>query len=179
MIAEMSLKTLTTRVKVFLHLLSVIIMLSFVTLMTITYGMYMHELGLARTLLLYLASVAIAILLHEGLHGLFFWLFGGHVVFGAKFRTPMGPIFWASSLGRYSRNKFRIIALAPQMLTVVLLLFVFLADIHAIIGMSCLVIVAVNFGGGVFDFYAVKFVGKYPQNYQIEDTKDGLRVYRQ
>lgn len=64
-----------------------------------------YILGLPYTILFFIGCALVEIVAHEGLHGLFFKLFGGDVSIGIK-RTKLGPIFWTSSSILYSRIKY-------------------------------------------------------------------------
>lgn len=116
--------------------------------------------------------------LHEGLHGLLFWIFGGRVHFGAKLWSLMGPVFYASSPGSLiPRAKYQMIALAPQLLTVLLFLMLALAPLSNIVAYALILAAALNVGGGCLDIYATILLRKYPRSVLIEDTRDGFKAY--
>lgn len=134
--------------------------------------------NLALLVGIFIAVLVAVTVLHEGLHGLFFWLFSGRVRFGAKLWSSMGPVFWASSPGRpIPRIKFQIIALAPQLLTILLLLVLALAPLSNTLTYALVLAAALNLGGGCLDIYVAILLRKWPGSVLVEDVKDGFKVY--
>ena len=122
----------------------------------------------------------VTVVLHEGLHGLFFWLFSHKVRFGAQLWSLMGPTFWASSPGSlFPRAKFQTIALAPQLLTILLFLILALVPLSNIVTYALILTAAFNLGGGCLDIYAAILLCKYPRSLFIEDARDGFKVYKE
>lgn len=134
--------------------------------------------NLALWAVMLLAILVAVVVLHEGLHGLFFWIFSGKVRFGAKLKTPMGPVFWASSPGSLiPRTKFQIIALAPQSLTVVLFLILALVPLSNTLAYVLLVAAALNLSGGCLDIFVAILLRRYPRSVLIKDMKEGFEAY--
>lgn len=121
------------------------------------------------------ASVPIMVILHEGLHGLLFWIWGGKVKFG-YITSVIGPSFYATSLGRrFPRNKFIVICLLPQVVTLVTIpLSMFYSGW---LGFLILSVGALNFGGAVADFYIVYRLLRTKGNIEVEDKVTGVAIY--
>ena len=131
---------------------------------------------LAINPLIMIAGVVIAFPLHELMHGLFFKLWSGKVKFGATM-TKFGPALYAASPGALlSRNKMILLALAPQVLTVIFLLVGYNLSFGNV--RSLLFLAAVlNLGGGAGDYYCVLQMFKYNKKLQVEDSPTGLKFY--
>lgn len=125
-------------------------------------------------LMIILATCVGVAVVHEGLHGLFFRIFGGHVKFGIKW-TKLGLAPYATSPDSFSRWRFQVVALAPQLLTF-LLLGVLLFDPPPMVAVGLIVAAAGNLGGGCFDLYTAGWLNKFPREYKVQDIKDGVRV---
>jgi len=126
-----------------------------------------------------LFSIVTVTVIHEGLHGLFFWIFGGRVKFGAKLKTSFGPVFWATSDKIFSKRQFRMISLAPQILTFACFLVIFLAKLPPIYEIGLWIIAVGNLTGGGFDIYISLILGRFPAGSMFQDKQDGLTVYMQ
>lgn len=137
------------------------------------YGTFFN---LSNSLVL-LGSLLAMMVLHELLHGLFFWIFGREVSFGIKLKTTMGPVFWASSSKLYPRLKFQIIGLAPQLLTLALILLATFANLPTVVSLTFYITAVCNFCAGMFDIYLVTVLAKLPNNCLVEDTRDGMRIH--
>lgn len=125
-----------------------------------------------------LCTTALQIVLHEGLHGLFFKAYGKFVQFGFKAWTKVGPVFYATSAGNmFTRSQYVQISLGPQLFTALCLSLVILFQMPAILWVLILTMGAQNLGGGIFDMYAAYRVLKLPRGAMIEDVKDGWKVY--
>lgn len=123
-----------------------------------------------------ISVIALQIVIHEGLHGLFFKIYGRYVQFGAAW-TKIGPVFFATSKGNvFTRWQYIQIALAPQIITVLSLLLVSLFQLPAIIFFLVLMMGAQNLSGGIFDLYAAIKAWQLPRGAMIEDIKDGWKV---
>lgn len=121
----------------------------------------------------------VGVLIHEGLHGLFFWLYSGKAQFGAKLWTHMGPVFYATSAGsRFTRLQYAQIGLAPQLLTLFCFTAVVSFQLPAALFYFLIMVGSQNLGGGTFDMYATYRVSRLPSGCLIEDVKDGWKVYR-
>jgi len=114
--------------------------------------------------------------LHELAHGILFKIWTGKVEFGAGM-TKFGPVFYAASPGcRLPRNRIIVVALAPQILS---LLFFVLAYLPFIDEIHNMLIVAgvMNLSGGVGDFYSILQMLRYSKELQVEDSPTGMKFY--
>ena len=124
-----------------------------------------------------LVAGLVSIVLHEGLHGVFFYRFCGQAKFGATW-SKLGPVFWASAPGsQLTRRRYQMVGLAPQILTVAIVIVLLTTPLPVGIAYGLLCGAAFNLGGGCMDIYVVKLLRKYPPDYILEDIKDGCRVY--
>jgi len=143
-------------------------------------AVFMEEFSWVR-IIIYLASMVLVIPLHELLHGIMFKIYTGKMTFGVKLKTKFGPVFYASSIGSLlTINQYRLVALTPQALTLVIIIFISLmkgiipdAAIIMLYSIACL-----NVLGGCLDIYLVFRFSKYDKNYLVEDTKDGCKIYK-
>jgi len=123
-----------------------------------------------------LIAAVLAFVPHELMHALFFKIWGGKVKFGAMM-TKFGPAFYAASPGTtLSRNRMIVVALAPQVLTVIFLVAAHFLSYDA--ARTTLILTAVlNCGGGCGDYYGLLQMIKYSKKLQIEDSPSGLKFY--
>lgn len=144
-------------------------------LVVVCIGIWLREFMVAEWYHVLIAS-ALAYLLHELVHGTFFKLWAGKVEFGAGI-TRFGPVFYATSPGALlSRNRVLIVALAPQILTILFLSLRYLPLIEPV--QVVLVLAgAVNLAGGASDFYCVTQVARYPRRLRVEDQPMGMKFY--
>jgi hypothetical protein len=125
-------------------------------------------------LLLLLAVMALAIVLHELAHGLFFWLFARH---RPEFGIGPGYAFAAMPDWYYPRGQYLVIALAPLVL---LTLVGLTASVFApqpwlnwlLVGML------INSGGAIGDMYIGWRVAREERSVLIKDSGDGFQLYR-
>jgi len=123
-------------------------------------------------------AAVLTIVLHEGLHGLFLWIFSKKVQFGATLKSSYGPIFYATSRGSLiPRIKFQTTMLAPQILTILPLLALALATLPDTLANGLLVVAALNLGGSCIDIWGFFLLQKYPRTVLVEDTEDGCKIY--
>lgn len=169
-----TLKTMSLKVKLALMLTALGVSILFGLYLGMTYGRYMSPLW---WLLIFAIGIVATIPLHEGLHGLFFKIFGGKVSFGAKLKTPFGPVFWATSDKLYSKRQFQMISLAPQILTLVLVLLIVFVELPPVVEIGLFIIAAGNLCGGGFDIYISCKLTRFPAGVLIRDMKDGLMIY--
>ena len=146
-------------------------------LLTVYYWWDMFDMGLRAQAIMLVVAVVAMIVLHEALHGLFFWIFGGRVSFGAKAWTSFGPVFWATSDKLFSKRQYRTISLAPQILTAACLLVLLVTDLPAIYQVGLWLIAVGNLCGGGFDIYISILLGRFSAGAKFQDKKDGLIVY--
>jgi hypothetical protein len=175
-IGKVNLDTISPKDKWAIILIAFGIMMAFSWLAGMNYGTYIVSLGIWKWFTLFMVCLSIVIPLHEGLHALFFRLFGGKVRFGATLKTRLGPVFWATSDKLFPKRQFRIIALAPQVLTLICIVIA-LFDIPTICKLGLWIIAAGNLAGGGFDIYISCLLGRFPAGALFQDQKDGIQVY--
>jgi hypothetical protein len=122
-----------------------------------------------------LLVIFITLIVHELVHGLFFWLFTKEKpVFG------LGPgyAYAAAPDWFFPKYKYLVIGLSP----LILLTVVGLASIPVVpaawVGIIFLAIVF-NAGGAVGDLYICFRIGGERWNIRVRDTGDGFEIYRQ
>lgn len=146
------------------------------TLSELWLGVHPSEIGLGKCFLIFFACLIPVVVIHEGLHGLFFLLFGSKVKFGFQL-TRIGPAAFTIPYKALPRGKFQVVALAPQIFT--LFLFVALFQYSSPIILYALIAsIVCNLGGGFLDFYVIYWLSKFPKNYLVKDAKDGGVVYK-
>jgi len=124
----------------------------------------------------FLLGFVLTLILHEFLHGVGFWHYTGQAKFGCRLKTPLGPVLYATSQGRYiKRINYQIITLLPQLLTIVFILMMFL-PMNDNTRFILLLLGLTNLAGGCADIYGVYLLGKYPRQTLFLDTVDGYRV---
>lgn len=129
---------------------------------------------------LWLVVCVFATILHEGLHGLFFWRFTGKVKFGFKLWSETGPIAYATSLNSIlSKHRMMMVTIAPQILTIVLLMLIGLVGLPNLLRYGLLNMAAFNLGGGCFDLYFIFLVLKEKGKIFVEDTMTGVVLYKE
>ena len=124
-------------------------------------------------LLIFFISFFLLIIIHEGIHGLFFKLFNpkGKVKFGFK----NGMAYATSPESFYSKKAFALICLAPFLLiSVSLTLLVFLGILAPITYVS---LATIHASSCVGDFYLVWLLIQAPRNCFVQDTEQGVKLY--
>lgn len=168
---ELTLKTISRRTK------WGILLLGFVMSLLIGMLLWNHPpIGLSFTdwLVAIIVACVSVTLIHEGLHGLFFKIFGGDVKFGIA-KSSLGPAPYATSLTYLPRFRFQIVGLAPQLLTIACLISL-LTSPPPMVAVGLIIVAAGNLGGGCFDLYTVKWLNRFPREYRVLDIKDGVKV---
>jgi hypothetical protein len=124
-------------------------------------------------LLFLLLGVALSIVLHELVHGAFFWLFS-HTRPRFGFR---GGYAYASAPGWFfPRRQYLVIGLAPLViLSVVGMILVAFVPLEALA--MLLVAMIVNASGSVGDLWIVSKVIRERRNIIVEDLGDGMNFY--
>ncbi len=121
-------------------------------------------------------SPVAAFVLHELAHGFLFKLWTGKVKFGAG-STKFGPVLYATSPGRdLSRNQMIVLALIPQLLTLIYFIGAGLlppSTLRSILAIGG----TINLGGGTGDFYVIAQMLKYPKELRVGDRPSGLTFY--
>lgn len=126
-----------------------------------------------------LVIATVSIVLHEALHGLFFWTYTGKVKFGFKLWSKIGMMAYATSPNSIlSRGRMIMITIAPQILSVVVLLAIGFMGLPNLARHGLLNMVAINLGGGCFDLYFVFLLLKEKGKVLVEDTMTGAILYR-
>ncbi len=132
----------------------------------------------AQTLLLLgvvLLVIFVTLILHELVHGFFFWLFTKEM---PQFGVGPGYAYAAAPDWYFPKGKYLVIGLAPL---VVLTVFGLIAIALAPVGWVAILFLAIvfNAGGAVGDLYICIRIGVEAQNVWIKDKGDGFEVYRQ
>ena len=126
-----------------------------------------------------LGAVILVVVAHELLHGSVFYGLRRKVVFGAKWKTPMGPVFYASCPGeKFNKTQYVLMALAPQLLTIPTWIYGVVLP-YSLLSTCLLYCAAMNFGGAAADFYMVAVLLKSRKTQLVEDTKTGMNLYEE
>jgi len=128
---------------------------------------------------IFLAIIAAFVILHEGVHGLVFLVFGGKPRFGAKLIGGFFPVVYASATGPLlSRNHYLLVGLAPFLaLTLLFLLTGILIGDNGI-ALIALTAMAMNAAGPTGDLIVARKVRQLGGGTLFEDTADGFNWYR-
>ena len=138
-----------------------------------TFEVVITSANILSILLLWLGITMGVVVLHEGVHGIFSWIFThSRPVFGFR-----GIYFYTTSPGWYfSRRQFVIIALAPFMLLSMLgLILLAIAPSRAI--PAVLIGTILNAAGAVGDFFIIFLAARERRPIVIEDLGDGMNFY--
>jgi hypothetical protein len=184
LITEVKASTLKPYALAIVYAMSFVSIIGVIVLMqsyTEVYSSDMFDGGLSTLwYILFALGMALAVtIVHEGLHGLAFKVMGGDkVVFGVKKIKWLGVCFYASApKSRFTKSQFMAIGLAPQILTVGLILLPLFVNMPAIISLMVMFMASMNLGGGCMDIYSCFIIARQPKFSLIEDTQDGFRVY--
>lgn len=132
--------------------------------------------GLPFTLLALLGLLVVqvaVVVVHEALHGLFFWLYSG-----SKPKYGFRGVFaYASAPGWYfARNAFLMIGLAPLVIISAFgVLFIWLMPLNTLVW--AMLFVVLNAAGAVGDIYFALVLLSKPKTAMIEDTGVGCKIY--
>lgn len=120
-----------------------------------------------------LAVYAAMIIFHEGIHGLFFWLFSrAFPVFGFRIYYA-----FASAPGWYfPRNPYLLISLAPLLLLDALGVFL-LAVVPASWLFPVVLLLIINTSGAVGDIFVACWLLKFPSDSLALDLEDGVQLF--
>ena len=123
------------------------------------------------SLLVLLAVLFLMVIFHEGVHGLFFWLFtGGKVQFGFK-----GAYAYAAAPDWYlPKNPYLVVSLAPLVIITVLG-FITMLYVPSDWILPILLLITLNASGAVGDLYAFFWIVKQPKDVLIQDF--GVRMH--
>ena len=135
--------------------------------------------GLLVFCLYLLGALAVMTVVHELLHGVWFKAFTGLVKYGVVIKWKVIPFAFYTSAPKMKiqRNHFILIALFPQVLTVVSML-VALLNPEPFIRYLGLVVMVMNALGGVSDLWAAATLSHYGKEVFVEDIKTGMIVYK-
>lgn len=135
----------------------------------------LQDVSLGKLLLILLGTLIATIIAHEALHGIWFKIFTGKVVFGVLLKKF---VFYASSPdSKIKRNQFILICLFPQILAIPLFLIMRLNN-SPLVSYMASVSMLFNLCGGVSDWWASFTLARYPENVFIEDTKAGAVIWQ-
>ena len=124
-------------------------------------------------------GIVLGIVLHEFVHGVFFFAFGARPRLGFKLWTRFGPVFYATAPGGYlRRGEYAAVGLAPTVFLTMLLLIV-LALVSASGLLTAVVLWAFLFNavGSAGDLLIIRRVMSYPGTTCFQDTKDGFAAF--
>lgn len=118
------------------------------------------------------------IVLHEGVHGALFRVFGGKPRFGVKVAGRFLPVaFYATSGAPVLRNQYLLVMLGPfLLLTPVFLLTGILANTELVITLAILA-AAMNASGSVGDLFMAWKIRRHSRETLYEDTENGFNWY--
>ena len=126
-----------------------------------------------------LVAAAVATILHEGLHGLFFWRYTGKVKFGYRLWSKVGTVFYATSPNSIlPKNRMMVVGIAPQFLTVLLLTLSGLVLLPNLARYVFQYMAAFNLGGGCFDLYFFFLLMAEKGKIFVEDIMTGMILYK-
>jgi hypothetical protein len=146
-------------------------------LMAPTITPLVQRIGMGTYVLMWLSLIIGMVIIHEGLHGLFFWIYSRKVNFGVKWKTRFGPTPYASSPhSLFTKRQYQMMGIAPQILTAVLLCSGG-AFAHVPIAAIGIMVAATNLGGGCVDLWAAFEIQRMPKDILVEDTGDGFKVW--
>lgn len=129
---------------------------------------------LLALLLLILLGATVFILLHELVHGVFFWLFSGH---RPRFGLGPGYVYAAMPDWYFPKRPYLVVGLAPLVvLTVVGLVMLPLVPASWLIPL--LVGMLLNIGGAIGDLYICLCLVREAEDVWIRDKGDGFEIYR-
>jgi hypothetical protein len=127
--------------------------------------------------LAYIALAVGTVVLHEAVHGLLFWLFGGRPRYGIGVAHWVVPYAYATSPGRFTLPQMTIIGLAPAViLSLASLVLVFLVPP---LSNFATVVLLTNLSGAAGDLWMVRELARFRhcQNVWTVDAKDGIEIY--
>lgn len=127
-----------------------------------------------------LCGLIVVTVLHEGLHGVFFWVYTKRVKFGVKFDKIFWVMPYATSPGsKLRRGQLVWVVLAPQIATAVMLVASLCMNPGWLLPRLLFWMAMFNFAGGALDIYMSIWVFKFKPNILIEDTIDGVVIYEE
>jgi len=129
---------------------------------------------------IFLAIIATVVILHEGIHGLVFLIFGGKPRFGVKRIGKFFPVaLYASATGHIlSRNHYLLVGLAPFLVLTPLFLLTGILIRDGGGALIALTAMATNVAGSTGDLMVAWKVRQLGGGALFEDTADGFNWYR-
>jgi hypothetical protein len=131
------------------------------------------SIGLGDVVLTFLI-LAVALLVHEGVHGLAIFTYGGEPQFGWSFVARVVPFLYCTAPGqRFSRVRYAIVALAPS-------LFVSLAlvvGLRSPAGGLFVIPFGIHLGVCLNDWAVAFRAVREPQGSFIEDVPGGILIH--
>lgn len=130
--------------------------------------------GMIGALFVIVIVTFLNMILHELLHGLFFWIFTHtRPTFGFK-----GLYAFAAAPNWYiPRNPFLVIGLAP-LIVISLVGLVIVPFVSFAVALTLVFVMTINAAGAVGDIYMVGLLLTKPSNILIRDFGDGITMYR-
>jgi flagellar basal body-associated protein FliL len=139
---------------------------------------FIYKIGLWAYTIMWVALIISIIVIHEGLHGLFFYLYSKHVNFGIRWKTKVGPTPYATANGQlFTKRQYQMVAIAPQIMTLAVIFAIQLLTNNLPAVAIIIMIAAINLGGGCADLWCVYQLQRFPDDILVEDTKDGFKVW--
>jgi hypothetical protein len=127
---------------------------------------------------IFLAIIAVLVILHEGVHGLVFLVFGRKPRFGAKLIGGVFPVVYASATGPFlSRNHYLLVGLAPFIVLTPLFLLTGILVRDGGVALIALTAMAMNIAGSTGDLIVARKVRQLGDGTLFEDTSDGFNWY--
>ena len=142
-------------------------------------GYFEGSVNLGEFFFLIVLGVFVAfIILHEGIHGLMFLVFGGKPHFGVKLAGRFFPVaFYTTSRAPVSRNQYLLVSLAPFLtLTPIFLVIGILANSEGIAALA-IIAAAMNVSGSIGDLMMAWKIRRHGNQTLFEDTADGFNWY--
>ncbi len=129
---------------------------------------------------IFLAIIATVVILHEGIHGLVFLIFGGKPRFGVKRIGRFFPVaLYASATGPFlSRNHYLLVGLAPFLVLTPIFLLTGILIRDGGGALIALTAMATNVAGSTGDLMVAWKVRQLGGGTLFEDTADGFNWYR-
>jgi len=136
-------------------------------------GVAMGNSSAIKFVLIMLGSTAVAILVHELIHGMFFWIYSRS---RPKFGLRSGYAYAAAPGWFFPRRQYLVIALAPLVLLSILgMVLVAVASAGALY--AILFGMVANAAGAVGDMWIAFLVIRERREIVIEDLGDGMNLY--
>ncbi len=128
--------------------------------------------GILLGVVLNIVTYFVVLPLHEGIHGLFFALWGGRPYYGAK--LPFA-LYCGARDQVFRRNQYLVVGLAPLVIiTLAAIVFTLLAPglaVYTLFGSVG------NFSGAAGDIWVALKLLRQPAHVLVEDTSSGYRVW--